>query len=122
VGDASSLAGEGSPTDRVTLVEGSAFVISSPNGDLVPGTAEGFFFRDTRFLSRLELRVNGQRPEALARSTPEPFCGTFVGRIPPRPGLADSTLMVIRTRYIGRGMRDDVVIRNLTRRPTAASS
>jgi glycogen debranching enzyme len=109
---AGERAGIGSPEDRVTLVEGSAFVISSPNGDLSAGTAEGFFFRDTRFLSRLELRVNGQRPEALARSTPEPFCGVFVGRIPPPPGRSDSTLMVIRSRYIGRGMRDDLVIRN----------
>jgi glycogen debranching enzyme len=104
--------GLGTPGDRVTLVEGSAFVISSSNGDLVPGGAEGFFFRDTRFLSRLELRVNGQHPEPLAKTTPEPYSATFVGRIPPRPGLADSTLMVTRSRYIGRGMREDLTIQN----------
>jgi glycogen debranching enzyme len=101
----------------VTLVEGSAFSISNGNGDIVPGGAEGFFFRDTRFLSRVELRVNGQRPEALAVATPEPYAATFVSRTRPRAGRADSTLMVVRTRYVGRGMREDVVIRNFGDEP-----
>ena len=70
----------GRPDDRVTMVEGSAFMICAPDGDVSPLSAEGFFFRDTRFLSRLELRVNGQRPEALAVATPEPYAATFVGR------------------------------------------
>jgi glycogen debranching enzyme len=113
--------GLGAPDDRVTLVEGSAFVISSSNGDLVPGGAEGFYFRDTRFLSGLELRINGQRPEALAKATPEPFCGAFVSRIPPRPGFADSTLMITRSRYIGRGMREDLVVRNFSDEPAYCS-
>src|ERR1700738_3090684 len=78
----------GSPGDRVTLVEASAFAISGPNGNMVPGSAEGFFFRDTRFLSGLRLRVNGQVPEALATATPDPFSATFVGRVRPQPGKA----------------------------------
>jgi glycogen debranching enzyme len=100
------------PAGPVTLVEGSAFAISAPNGDMAPGSPQGFFFQDTRFLSRLEIRVNGQSPEALSATTPEPFSATFVARIRPRPGRADSTLLVLRHRYIGRGMREDLVIRN----------
>ncbi|HSS08444.1 MAG TPA: glycogen debranching N-terminal domain-containing protein, partial [Acidimicrobiales bacterium] len=75
VGESTGLAGLG---EKVTLVEGSSFAISSTSGDIDPGSAQGFFFRDTRFLSRLQLKVNGQRPEALARATTEPFSATFV--------------------------------------------
>jgi glycogen debranching enzyme len=113
-GESADLA---SPADRVTLVEASAFAISGPNGNMLPGSAEGFFFRDTRFLSGLRLRVNGQVPEALAAATPEPFSAVFVGRVRPRSGKADSTLMVIRYRYIGRGMREDVTVRNFGDEP-----
>src|SRR5215218_4846385 len=96
----------------VTLVEGTAFAISSPAGDVEPGLPHGLFFRDTRFLSELRLRVNGHWPEPLAASTLDPFTAVFVLRDQPTPGLADSVLMVFRTRYVGQGMREDVVVRN----------
>src|SRR2546427_2688356 len=113
-----TLAGEsvglgGGPAGPVTLVEGSAFAISSPNGDMAPGSPQGFFFQDSRFLSRLEIKVNGQIPEPLAATTPEPFAAIFVSRRQPRPGHADSTLLTLRHRYIGRGMREDLVGRNV---------
>ena len=100
------------PGGRVTLVEGSSFCISGRSGDIAHGTPQGLFFRDTRFLSRLELRVNGAPPEPLAAATTEPFSAMFVARARPRQGHPDSTLMVFRYRYIGRGMREDVVVRN----------
>ena len=102
----------GAPGGMVTLVEGSAFCISGRSGDIVSGTPQGLFFRDTRLISRLEMRVNGQVPEPLAASTPEPFSAVFVSRSRPRPGRADSTLLLFRRRYIGRGMREDVEVRN----------
>ncbi|HEX2040097.1 MAG TPA: glycogen debranching N-terminal domain-containing protein [Acidimicrobiales bacterium] len=102
----------GHPGGTVTLVEGSAFAISGRTGDMVRGSPHGLFFRDTRFLSRFELRVNGQQPEPLAAETTDPFSAVFVSRTRPRPGRADSTLMVFRYRWIGRGMREDLVIRN----------
>src|SRR5450432_3706204 len=44
----------------VTLVEGSSFCISVPSGDMLPGHPHGLFFRDTRFLTELRVRVNGK--------------------------------------------------------------
>jgi glycogen debranching enzyme len=103
--------------DRVTLVEGSAFLICAPTGNVAPVSAEGFFFRDSRFLSRWKLHVNGASPEVLATSTPEPYSATFVSRTLPLPGRADSNLMVLRHRYVGRGMREDLVVRNFSQEP-----
>ncbi|HEY2430957.1 MAG TPA: glycogen debranching N-terminal domain-containing protein [Acidimicrobiales bacterium] len=109
------------PAGVVTLVEGSSFCISSASGDLLRGAPHGMFFRDTRFLSRMELKLNGQAPESLAASTIDPFSAVFVARSHPRPGRADSTLMVFRYRYVGRGMREDVVVRNFGEEPAYCS-
>ena len=105
----------------VTLVEGSAFVISGRSGDMSPTLPQGLFFRDTRFLSRLELRVNGQPAEALEAEALDPFSATFALRSRPRPGRADSPLLLFRHRYVGRGMREDIVIRNYGDEPAFCS-
>ena len=102
----------GQPGGTVTLVEGSAFCISGRSGDISTGCPQGVFFRDTRFLSRYELRVNGQQPEPLASTPTDPFSAVFAARTRPRPGRADSALMVFRHRYLGRGMREDISVRN----------
>jgi glycogen debranching enzyme len=102
----------GAAEGTVTLVEGSAFCISRRDGDVVPGSPQGLFFRDTRFLSGLDLHINGHRPEVLAAERAAPFAATFVLRSQPVPGRADSTLMIMRYRYVGRGMREDIVVQN----------
>jgi glycogen debranching enzyme len=107
----------GGPRDRVTLVEGSAFLICSASGEVAPESAEGFFFRDTRFLSGWSVRINGEVPETLARSNPDPYSATFVSRARPRVGRADSDLMVERRIYVGRGMREDLSVRNFGEEP-----
>ncbi|MGH9179730.1 MAG: amylo-alpha-1,6-glucosidase [Acidimicrobiales bacterium] len=96
----------------VTLVQGSAFCISGRSGDMAAGEPHGLFFRDNRFLSRFELRIDGERPEILAATTSDPFSAVFVARTNPRPGRSDSTVLLFRHRYIGRGMREDIVVRN----------
>jgi glycogen debranching enzyme len=101
----------------VTLVEGSAFLICSSAGEVSPEWAEGLFFRDTRFLSSLSVRINSEAPETLARSVPDPYSATFVARARPRAGNADSDLMIERRCYVGRGMREDLVVRNFGEEP-----
>ena len=104
----------------VTVLEETTFCISEASGDIAAGSAQGLFFRDTRFLSRLELRLDGEPPEPVAVQPNEPFACTFLARRPPAASRADSTLLVIRRRYVGSGMRDDITLRNLGREPAAA--
>ena len=96
----------------VTLVEGSAFCISDASGDIHPHLPQGLFFRDTRFVSVWRLRINGSSPEPLSATLREPFSASFVLRDQPRAGTADSHLVVIRNRYVGQGLREDIVIKN----------
>jgi glycogen debranching enzyme len=99
----------------LTLVEGTTFCVSSCSGDVLPHAAQGLFVADTRILSRWELRLDGLPVEPLTTVDDDPYRATFVARTPPRRGLADSTLLVLRTRSVGDGMREDVVVRNLGR-------
>lgn len=107
----------GSDSETLTLVDESTFCISDHYGDVTPEHPQGLFVRDTRFVSELRLRVNGHRPESLAASTTDPFSGTFVSRSHPPDGQADSTLLVLRHRYVGEGMREDLVVRNFDVEP-----
>jgi glycogen debranching enzyme len=105
----------------ITLVEGASFSISSLSGDIEPGSAQGLFFEDTRFVSVWRLRLDDAELESLASIPNHPFAATFVSRGQPSAGRADSTLFVERSRYVGNGMREDLVVRNFGREPAACS-
>ncbi|MGH9243425.1 MAG: amylo-alpha-1,6-glucosidase [Acidimicrobiales bacterium] len=109
------------PAGEVILVEGSSFSISTRSGDITPGGTAGIFFLDARVISELRLLVNGDAPEALAAHVGEPFAATFVGRGPQGEAQIDSTLVVERHRYVGQGLREDIVVRNLGAEATYVS-
>jgi glycogen debranching enzyme len=111
----------GLPSETVTLVEGAAFCISRSNGDIELGPAHGLFFRDTRLLSGWQLFIDGVPPELLTHTLGEPFAATFISRAGPQDGRADSTVLLTRSRYVGHGMREDVVVRNLGSSPLTCS-
>jgi glycogen debranching enzyme len=105
----------------VTLVDESTFAISAGAGDMHAGTAQGLFVRDTRILSHFEVLIDGVRAEPLAAVNDDPFSATFVSRTVPGPGHADSTLMVFRHRHVGRGMREEITVRNFSEESTACT-
>lgn len=111
----------GVSNSAVTLVEGTSFVISAPGGDIEPGGAEGLFYRDTRYLSAWRLRVDDLALEPLSVVPNDPFAATFLSRAEPREGQSDSTLFVVRDRFVGDGMREDIVLRNLGAEATACT-
>jgi glycogen debranching enzyme len=102
----------------VTLVEGVTFCISGGTGDIRPEGGQGLFFRDTRYLSQFRLEVDTLELDSLAVNRTAPYEGEFVARRPPRAGTADSTLLVIRKRYVGNGMLEEISVRNLGREAT----
>jgi glycogen debranching enzyme len=57
--------------NNLTLIDGKTFLSTTIAGDIMPPGAPdvGFFHDDTRFLSRLELRVDGYRTVVLSSST-----------------------------------------------------
>ncbi|MCI4676210.1 amylo-alpha-1,6-glucosidase [Candidatus Mycolicibacterium alkanivorans] len=108
----------GAGADTVTLVEGATFCLSDCRGDVVAGRAHGLFFRDARVVSRWELRVDGQSPEPLSVQLSAAFGAQFVVRRAPRAGHVDSTLLLVRERLVGDGLRETISVENLDREPT----
>ncbi|HEX8002898.1 MAG TPA: glycogen debranching N-terminal domain-containing protein [Mycobacteriales bacterium] len=105
----------------VTLVEGSSFCLSGRGGDISPGCPSGVFVLDVRHLSLLALTIDGDAVEPLTACLREPFSATFVSRARPRKGRADSSLLVLRDRDVGLGMREDVTLRNHSREPVTVA-
>ncbi|MFJ4172052.1 glycogen debranching N-terminal domain-containing protein [Paenarthrobacter sp. NPDC089714] len=104
-------------TGAVTLVEGSSFCISQISGDIHPDFPHGLFQEDTRIVSLWTLAVNGQQLEALAAELEEPYRAHFAGRVPRADGVADSSLIVERLREVGRGLLEQIVVKNYSSRP-----
>ncbi|MEU3859452.1 glycogen debranching N-terminal domain-containing protein [Streptomyces sp. NPDC028722] len=99
----------------VTLVEGPTFCVSSTSGDMEAEVPQGLFFRDMRVISDWQIRVDGHRPHHLTVLSQDPYSTTFVSRVPPHG--SQSELLLERRRYVGEGMREDLRLRNLSRRP-----
>lgn len=104
--------------DLVTMVEGTTFCQCAATGDIEPGTPQGLFFRDSRLVSRWQLRLDGLAPQPLSASNPDGYHARFVLRRPPAAGHADSTLLVVRRRTVGEGMKEVLTLTNVGRETT----
>jgi glycogen debranching enzyme len=95
----------------VNLVDGTSFVVSGATGTIDDGTTHGVYLLDTRVISRWQLEVPGRRLQSLSFVPHGPFSGTFVARAI-LAGQADTPIVVVQRRHAGRGMREDLEIRN----------
>jgi glycogen debranching enzyme len=102
----------------LTILDGSTFCICDELGDIAEETS-GFFSRDTRFLSRFVLKLNGARPLLLSSGRVEHFAAAFFLRNAPAGGLPRDAVSIARNRFVGTGMRDTVVLENETSQPLA---
>jgi len=95
----------------LTILEGSTFCICDDRGDIGAETS-GFFAHDTRFLSRLELLVDGARPLLLSSGRVEHFAAAFYLRNATANGLPHDALSIARERFVGTGMQERIAVRN----------
>jgi glycogen debranching enzyme len=89
---------------RVTLVDGASFCISGATGD-IGGGADGLIVADRRLVSRCRVTVNGRPLVPVDHHVDDPSAATFVSRASGGP-------IIVRRRFLGEGMRDDVEVRN----------
>jgi glycogen debranching enzyme len=98
----------------LTILDGSTFCVCDERGDIDAPTA-GFFAEDTRFLSRLVLRVNGERALFLSASRQEAYRASFFLRNTPLDGLGRDALTIARRRRVSDGLQESVAIRSHAR-------
>ena len=95
----------------LTILEGPTFCISDDRGDIA-GATSGFFAHDTRFLSRLVMRVAGASPLLLSSGRVEHFQAAFYLRNGTANGLPRDAVSIARERFVSTGMKEKVTLRN----------
>jgi glycogen debranching enzyme len=95
----------------LTILEGSTFCIADDAGDIAHGTT-GLFAEDTRFLSRLALRLDGRSPLLLSSRRVEYYSAAHYLRNAWTTRLPRDTVSVARERFISRGLAERLVVRN----------
>src|SRR5436190_10496385 len=97
----------------LTILEGSTFCISDDRGDIAADTS-GLFALDTRFLSRLVLRLDGARPLLLSSGTVQHFSAAFFLRNANTHVLPHDAVSIARERFVGTGMQERIAVRNVS--------
>jgi glycogen debranching enzyme len=106
------------PLSEITCVRGESFIISGPSGDVTPRGDQGFYVRDTRFLDRLELRVDGVAPLPLSGGSIDASRAIFHAHLPPGERAAiDATVLVTRRRVVAGGLHEEVELLNAGAHP-----
>src|SRR5919201_703248 len=81
----------------------------------------GLLHRDTRFLSRWRLRLDGRPLQVLSTDDLDYFAAQFF--LVPSTGTIyqNPSLSVIRQRYVGDGLHEDLIVLNHAQHPVAAT-
>ncbi|MGI5215795.1 amylo-alpha-1,6-glucosidase [Plantactinospora sp. CA-290183] len=98
----------------VSILDGNTFVVSDNRGDIDPSPSfpTGLFSFDTRFLSKWELTVNGERLNALSVDDLQYFEAQFF-LVPGEPThYVDAKLSIIRHRTVGGSFDETLTILN----------
>jgi hypothetical protein len=100
--------------DTISILDGSTFVVSDMHGDVEvgPDLVQGLFYRDTPFLSRWILTVDGRRPDVLSVENSKYLEAQFFLYPPTGTIYENPYLSVIRKRKVGDGFHEDVTLFN----------
>jgi glycogen debranching enzyme len=103
----------------LTILEGSTFCICDERGDIGAEKTSGFYSRDTRFLSRFSLSIDGETPLLLSSGKVDYFSAVFFLRNPVVDSLPQDSLLIRRERFVGDSMQERIVLENAIREPLA---
>ncbi len=103
----------------VSILDGDTFVVSDGRGDIDASPTEtvGLFHRDTRYLSRWLVTVDGLRLNALSTDDLHYFSAQFF--LVPGTGTiyVDAKISVVRRRVVGEGFHEEIEILNHANEP-----
>ena len=100
--------------NTISILDGSTFLVSSPNGDIDAGPNEpqGLFYKDMRHLSKWKLTIEGTSLDVLSADANEyyyaqHFCVPPTGTIYKNP-----TISIVRRRFVSDGFVEDLTVLN----------
>jgi glycogen debranching enzyme len=98
--------------DEIAVVDGRAFMVSDDLGEVLPGSAHGLFYNDTRFLSAYILKLNGASPVPLGSGNPSHRTAYFYATNSADGVVLGGTLSLVRERTINGHLRDELSLTN----------
>jgi len=109
-------------TQQLVLKEDDVFIVSDETGNIPPDSPLGLYYRDTRYLSRCNLRLNGRELELLKATNSESFLvnlhfanelivGDDGSRVLPQ------TISIRRNRLVLGGLHEQIRLMNYNRTP-----
>jgi glycogen debranching enzyme len=97
---------------QITINNDATFLTCNELGDVPDGLELGLYAQDTRFLSRYELLLGGQRPLLLAARATDFSAATHFLTNAVMPGVPRGRIGLVRRREIGAVLRDQIAITN----------
>ncbi|MCL6471692.1 MAG: hypothetical protein K6T91_02640 [Firmicutes bacterium] len=102
---------------KVTINEGTLFIISNELGDILPGKEDGLYNQDTRFLNRYEIFINGVKPTVLTGRQVDYYSAVHYLTNPELDGMRPNSITIARKRIIGDALHEDLEIANHSLEP-----
>lgn len=98
-------------TDAIAILEGRTFMCSNALGDVPIGSIGGLLHEDTRFLSQWELKFEGHPLSLLKSAVVDYYSASFFLTNPdlPHPGMRANSVAVRRLRFVGGGLKEQIV-------------
>lgn len=98
---------------EITCVSGDTFCVSGSNGQVKAGRYQGLYIRDTRALSQLLIRVDGEEPPLLhGRAVGAKAARFAYYQLPATDVEVDPKLVIERRRVVSESVHEDFVITN----------
>jgi len=97
---------------KFIINQGTTFQVSDEKGNMPIGPEYGLYYQDTRFLNDFNLTINGQEPLLLTSNTVDHYSAIHYLTNPEFIGLKSHMLSIIRRKFVGEGMHEDVDIVN----------
>jgi glycogen debranching enzyme len=100
--------------DLVSCVSAPFLALSGADGQIRPGSAQGFYYSDRRLVDTLEVRVDDAEPTPISGGAVAAGSAVFTGVLRDLgDGIADPTVTIERRREVtGNGMAETVTLRN----------
>jgi glycogen debranching enzyme len=89
-------------------------MFSDALGDIPPGSTGGLMHDDTRFVSKWQLRVDGQPLSPLKSRVVDYYSAAFFLTNPDLPNLRANSLTIRRFRFVGGGVHEQIAVYNAT--------
>ncbi|MHB8858349.1 MAG: amylo-alpha-1,6-glucosidase [Thermoleophilia bacterium] len=107
----------GANTGELSILDGSTFFVSNLLGDAFGSRTQGLFFRDTRFLSVFRIEVDGLSLRVLGVHEVDYYSAAFFLARELPEAASDSDLSIVRHRFVGEGMHEDLILTNYSAEP-----